>query len=1077
MPVGIGLAAVWCTMLAPTGAGQDGAWLAPLVVPPGFEISVFADDAQAHSIHSLTFDGQGRCVVSGPGYVKILEDLDRDGRCDRVKLFAEVGPGGLHGMLFVGRTLYGVDDRGVVRLPDADGDDRADRSERIGPTVRRAGEHGPHGIVLGPDGWLYVVFGNQSRFRREHLAGPHSPVLNPVQGNIVRMTLSGDRCQAVTTGFRNPYDLAFNAAGELFTVDSDNEGELGLPFFRFPRLVHAVPGIDVGWRDTDEQWSDFLMDTAWPVCDMGRGSPTGLVVYDHTQFPDKYRGAVLAADWSWARIVAFFPKRDGAGWTATREDLVRTAETITSETHGERDYAVGFYPTDLEVAPDGSVYIALGGRDTLGVVYRLRFPDGHRDPETHAQTAVGHESRRATVLSTTAPARARLTAMRQLVGEANVEALPADFLRRAGRSGLAEVRAFVADAVRVGQQSELAGLLVRLTDDPDPLVRRRALEAWPAAKEDASFIAAVVERLGDPERLCRHAAARALEHIDASRWRSAAEHHPAHVVRLWATLVDTWKVERALSAPAYGALIETCLDPANPNEPTLEALRVLQHLLDKQFVSLRRDGDRHERALLDRLLALYPAANARINRELVNILAAHAPDDALAKLQSRLESNDPRMERLHVLTRLARMDVSWRGDSLRRLVRAWLELATKPSGASATSVGAVQARWLQNSAYWSRFCRDEPAVVVDALLEANRYTSLLTRPLGQLTPDAFDAVWPALRQRYVRLDESVRRTVLGHLGRRRGADAAAFLRQQVNDLAVRAAALQALKRVGNSQDHALFVRSVADDDLRVAEAAVDAIDGLDIRLSVPCVFDLINHLARTVDRPERRRFRNAILVLLEARSEDPPTRRRLTSARDEMQMVLDWQEWFDDTHPNFDKTFPPLRDPRRTWVDRRNVAGELLRRVDWTRGVAAAGEKQFGRLGCNKCHVHTGQGRALGPDLTGVGKRLSRPDLMNAIVRPSMAVPPRYQYTLFRLRDDTIVGGVVEQQVGDVLRIVTGAAEAVEVRASDIVDRAPQARSLMPTGALDPASDQDIADLFAFLATGEPPENVDGGRP
>ena len=258
---------------------------------------------------------------------------------------------------------------------------------------------------------------------------------------------------------------------------------------------------------------------------------------------------------------------------------------------------------------------------------------------------------------------------------------------------------------------------------------------------------------------------------------------------------------------------------------------------------------------------------------------------------------------------------------------------------------------------------------------------------------------------------------------------------------------------------------------------MSAIDGLDIRLSDPCVFDLINHLARTVDRPERRRFRNAILALLEARSEDPPTRRRLTSARDEMQMVLDWQEWFDDTHPNFDKTFPPLRDPRRTWVDRRNVAGELLRRVDWTRGVAAAGEKQFGRLGCNKCHVHTGQGRALGPDLTGVGKRLSRPDLMNAIVRPSMAVPPRYQYTLFRLRDGTIVGGVVEQQVGDVLRIVTGAAEAVEVRVSDIVDRAPQARSLMPTGALDPASDQDIADLFAFLATGEPPENVDGGRP
>ena len=62
-----------------------------------------------------------------------------------------------------------------------------------------------------------------------------------------------------------------------------------------------------------------------------------------------------------------------------------------------------------------------------------------------------------------------------------------------------------------------------------------------------------------------------------------------------------------------------------------------------------------------------------------------------------------------------------------------------------------------------------------------------------------------------------------------------------------------------------------------------------------------------------------------------------------------------------------------------------------------------------------------------------------------------------------------------VLLTITCVADAVEIRASDILDRAPEAPSLMPQGASVPASDQDIADMFAFLATGEPPANVDGG--
>jgi putative heme-binding domain-containing protein len=216
-------------------------------------------------------------------------------------------------------------------------------------------------------------------------------------------------------------------------------------------------------------------------------------------------------------------------------------------------------------------------------------------------------------------------------------------------------------------------------------------------------------------------------------------------------------------------------------------------------------------------------------------------------------------------------------------------------------------------------------------------------------------------------------------------------------------------------------------------------------------------------------LRDAILELLTSRVDHPPAKRRTETVRDEMQMVLDWQEWFVDTHPDFSREFPPVRDPLRSWVDRRNVAGELLRRVAWSDGDAETGRRQFDRLGCARCHVHSGRGEPFGPDLTGVGKRLARRDLLDAVVLPSKFVPPRYAYTLLRLDDGRVLGGVVDGERNGVLRVRTSGDEVLEIEAAGVVDRVMQTMSPMPTGTLDPASDRDIADLFAFLSTGQPP--------
>src|SRR5262245_56761228 len=74
-------------------------------VPPGFEVSLYADDELAHDIFSMTVDAKGRVVVAGAGYVKILHDDNDDGRVDRATLFSARPESGAHGMVFDGPDL------------------------------------------------------------------------------------------------------------------------------------------------------------------------------------------------------------------------------------------------------------------------------------------------------------------------------------------------------------------------------------------------------------------------------------------------------------------------------------------------------------------------------------------------------------------------------------------------------------------------------------------------------------------------------------------------------------------------------------------------------------------------------------------------------------------------------------------------------------------------------------------------------------------------------------------------------------------------------------------------------------
>jgi putative membrane-bound dehydrogenase-like protein len=341
---------------------------ANLQVPPGFVVTQYADDQLAHDVFSLTFDSLGRVVVSGPGYVRILVDANHDGVAESYKQFADGPASGAQGMCFRGRDLICTGDAGLIRYRDANADDRADGPPSVFLKLKTGGEHHAHAVQRGPDGWWYVIIGNDAGISSSYIKLKDSPIKEPRAGCLLRLKPDLSGGEIVADGMRNSYDFAINASGDLFVFDSDSEREVSLPWYRPIRVLHTLPGSDAGWVSQSWIRPDHYLDMPGVVASFGRGSPTGVVCYQHTQFPRHYRGALFVLDWTFGRVLAVPLKKFGGSWSSTPYAFLSP----------KGDF--GFAPTDAEVGPDGSLYISVGGRGTRGGVFKVTYAGDH--PQT-----------------------------------------------------------------------------------------------------------------------------------------------------------------------------------------------------------------------------------------------------------------------------------------------------------------------------------------------------------------------------------------------------------------------------------------------------------------------------------------------------------------------------------------------------------------------------------------------------------------------------------------------------------------------------------------------------------------------
>jgi putative heme-binding domain-containing protein len=119
---------------------------------------------------------------------------------------------------------------------------------------------------------------------------------------------------------------------------------------------------------------------------------------------------------------------------------------------------------------------------------------------------------------------------------------------------------------------------------------------------------------------------------------------------------------------------------------------------------------------------------------------------------------------------------------------------------------------------------------------------------------------------------------------------------------------------------------------------------------------------------------------------------------------------------------------------------------------------------CRNCHRLGSTGAQVGPELDAIGRKLTRPQLLESILEPSKAVDPKYVAWLAETSQGQVhVGLLVERS--DAAVVLRDAQNRLQrIAASDIEVLAPQRQSLMPELLLRDMTRQEVADLLAFLA-------------
>jgi quinoprotein glucose dehydrogenase len=118
---------------------------------------------------------------------------------------------------------------------------------------------------------------------------------------------------------------------------------------------------------------------------------------------------------------------------------------------------------------------------------------------------------------------------------------------------------------------------------------------------------------------------------------------------------------------------------------------------------------------------------------------------------------------------------------------------------------------------------------------------------------------------------------------------------------------------------------------------------------------------------------------------------------------------------------------------------------------------------CMRCHSYGDYGGNAGPRLNGVASRLTREQLLEALINPSARLAPGYGMVTVEMKDGKKVSGILQEEKPDFLKLKIGSRPDTVIQTSAIAKTTFAPSSMPPMRTL--LTKKEIRDVVSLLAT------------
>lgn len=456
-----------------------------LRAPPGFVVEQVAGPGLVERPMLAALDDEGRLYVADsagvnlrgpelakdpPHVIRVLEDVDGDGRYDRSRVFADklVFP---QGVLWHDGAVYCSSPPSFWRLTDRNGDGVCDERTELATGFANTGvADDMHGASLGIDGRIYWCAG---RFPHSIRTPRGDLVHKGTAPLILRCRPDGSEIEVVCGAQGNAVGVAFLPAGDMFASGTYLAPEAMGADLR-DAVIHAIDGAEYPVRDRVLNEHKRTGELLPPLVHLGFAAASDLTAYESPSFGDEFRDNLFVALFNMHKVVRLRVEPSGATYTCQMDDFLTTDES-------------DFHPTDVLEDADGSLLVLNTGGwfrigcptsriakpEVLGGIYRIRRADAAKvdDPYGRGLDWKAADARELTTRLSDARPAVRRRAMAALAQRGS-EALPA-LTTALKEESIATRLASLWTLTRIDAPSARAAVRSAL-DDAEPSMRQAA---------------------------------------------------------------------------------------------------------------------------------------------------------------------------------------------------------------------------------------------------------------------------------------------------------------------------------------------------------------------------------------------------------------------------------------------------------------------------------------------------------------------------------------------------------------------------------------------------------------------------